>query len=152
MSKEPKFLVKLIATFFGVGYLTFIPATWASAVTAIASWFLYDGLLYWIVGLSIVGFWACRPATVVFKSADPKQFVMDEVCGMMVSILWLPKTVPLFFAAFILFRILDAWKPWPICLIQENKHPSSILWDDLVAGLFANLILQGITRITTGLG
>ena len=50
-------------------------------------------------------------------------------------------------AAFILFRVLDAWKPWPISRIQNSPHATSIMWDDLAAGVFTNLILQAATRV-----
>jgi len=119
-----------------------MPGTWGSVVAVILAWFLYQGLPYWIIGFSVVGLWACRPATVIFHSKDPKQFVMDEVCGMMFSVLWLPKSMLLFCLAFVLFRALDVWKPWPISKIQDSSHPSSIMWDDIAAGLFANLILR----------
>ena len=90
------FLVKMTATFLGIGFIPIIPATWASAVAAVMSWFLYGGLPYWIVGLTALGLWACRPSQDIFSSKDPKQFVMDEVCGMMLSVLWLPKSVTVF--------------------------------------------------------
>ncbi|OGW80582.1 MAG: hypothetical protein A3C47_01000 [Omnitrophica bacterium RIFCSPHIGHO2_02_FULL_51_18] len=139
--------VKVIATFFGVGFIPIVPATWASAVAVVLAWFLSGGLFYWFVAFSVAGLWACRPAVDVFQSKDPKPFVMDEVCGMMVSVLWLPKNVTVFLAAFFLFRVLDVWKPWPISRIQESKHPWSIMWDDLAAGLLANLILRIIAGI-----
>ena len=135
-------MVTLIAAFLGVGFIPWWPATWASAIAAVLAWFANDTLVYWTVGLTLAGFWACRPSQEVFNSKDPKQFVMDEVCGMMLSVWWLPKNTTVYLAAFILFRILDAWKPWPISKIQDSKHPSSIVWDDLAAGVGANLILQ----------
>ena len=137
-----KFLVRIVAAFLGVGFLPLVPATWASALAAALAWYLPGNLLGWILGLTAAGLWACRPSQSIFNSKDPKPFVMDEVCGMMLSVLWLPKNGLLFLAAFVLFRILDVWKPWPISRIQDSRHPWSIMGDDLLAGLFANLILR----------
>jgi phosphatidylglycerophosphatase A len=141
-------IAAVIASFFGVGLIPIVPATWASAVAAVLAWFIDESfLVYWAAGLSVAGLWACREAQTVFNSKDPKQFVMDEVCGMFLSVLWLPKSVPLFIAAFLLFRVLDVWKPWPISKIQDSKHPWSIMGDDLAAGLVTNLILQALTLV-----
>ena len=141
-----KKLTTVIATFFGVGFIPVVPATWASAVSAVLAWFLDGSLIYWIVGFSIAGLWACKEARGLFHSKDPKPFVMDEVCGMMITVLWLPKNVYLYFWAFVLFRVLDIGKPWPISKIDESDRPSCILWDDIAAGIIANIILQVIVR------
>ena len=142
-----KTFTRLVATFFGLGFLPLFPATWASAVAAALGWYIPSpALIYCVFLLSVAGFSVCRPSQDVFNSKDPKPFVMDEVCGMMLSVLWLPKNVSLYVWAFIMFRVLDVWKPWPISRIQESKFPSSILWDDLAAGLFTNLVLQAVVR------
>ena len=95
----------------------------------------------------VIGLICCKPARDVFHAEDPSIFVMDEVCGMMVSVHWLPKELWIFGGAFFLFRLFDIWKPGPIGRLQKMKSPLSIVWDDLAAGLLANLILQVITRI-----
>ena len=143
--KAMQAVTRIIATFCGVGYIPFIPATWASAITVVLAWFLSDSWLVYIgVLFTAAGLGVCRESRTVFRSEDPKEFVMDEVCGMILSVLWLPKSIPLSIAAFALFRILDAWKPWPISRVQNSKHPWSIMGDDLLAGLFTNLILRGV--------
>ena len=139
-------LAKIIATFFGVGYIPLIPATWVSALTTVLVWYLPNGLGYWIAGFSIAGLWACAPSRVIFNSKDPKQFVMDEVVGMGLTLLWLPKNIPLYIAAFLLFRVIDIWKPGFITTIDKQSHPFSILLDDVAAGILANVILQIIVR------
>ena len=91
---------------------------------------------------SVIGLTISKPAAFLFKQSDPKEFVLDEVAGMMLSLLWLPRKIWVYIAAFVLFRVLDIFKPWPISLIQKSKHPSSIMSDDLAAGAFTNLILR----------
>ncbi len=138
---------RIIATFFGVGCIPLVPATWASAIATVLAWYLGEPLIYPVLAVfTISGFWACHAAKEVFESDDPKPFVMDEVCGMMLGVLWLPRNAYLYLAAFILFRILDAWKPWPISKIDESHRPSCILWDDIAAGVLTNVILQIAVR------
>ena len=142
------FFAAVVATFCGVGYIPLASGTWASAVAVSAAWYL-DGssLIYWAAGLSAAGFWACAPARELFHSEDPRQFVMDEVCGMLLTLAWMPKSVPVYLGAFMLFRLLDIWKPWLIRKIQNYNHPWSVMWDDLAAGLAGNVILQIIVRV-----
>ena len=142
-----RILIQAVSTFFGVGYLPYVPGTWGSAVAVVLAWYLPSGLEYWTVGLTAAGLWACAPARIVLGSEDPKPFVMDEVCGMAISVLWLPKTLVVYTAAFFLFRALDVWKPWLIGRIQNSKHPWSVMGDDLLAGVFVNGILQVAVRL-----
>ena len=139
-----KKLTQIVASFFGAGYLPLCPGTWASVIGVVLAWFLADTLVYWTVLFCLAGFWACRGAREAFGSKDPGAFVMDEVCGMMLAVLWLPRTLVLYAVAFILFRLFDIWKPWPISRIQASVRPWSIMGDDLLAGFFANLVLCGM--------
>ena len=139
--------IKAVATFFFIGTLPLAPGTWGTAAGLLIAWFLTPALPALLVGFCIAGFLVCRPAQTVLGSSDPSQFVMDEVCGMMMSVLWLPKDAILFGAAFVLFRIFDVLKPWPISLIQKNKNPLSIMWDDLAARVAVNIVLQVFLNI-----
>jgi phosphatidylglycerophosphatase A len=136
-----KLFVKIAASFFYVGYLPWTPGTAGSAAGLALAWILYPHLLYWTLALCVVGFLVCAPAEQVFGAKDPQTFVLDEVCGMMLSVIWLPKEIWVFATAFILFRLLDWLKPWPISILQRQKNPLSIMWDDLAAGLATNLIV-----------
>jgi phosphatidylglycerophosphatase A len=142
-------LTRVVATFFGIGYLPLAPGTWASAAGAALCWYVFpeDQLPYWTLFFTAMGLWACLPSRVAFRSEDPKQFVMDEVCGVMISVLWIPMSAANYVSAFLLFRLFDVWKPWPISRLQASAHPWSIMGDDLLAGVFANLILQGFLRV-----
>ncbi len=139
--------VKILATFFGVGYLPLMPGTWASLAALPLAWFFHEILVWQVVGLSLVGLLICKPAEDAFGTKDPGAFVLDEVAGMMVSILLLPKELWILGAGFILFRVLDVWKPGPIGWIQNTKTPTSIMWDDLAAGAVVNVLLQIVVRL-----
>lgn len=135
--------VKMVATFLGTGYFPWGPGTMGSFAGILVAWFsgpLTSAVLLIFIGL---GFWACKPAVEVFQSSDPSRFVMDEACGVMIAVFLIPRTYVLYLAGFILFRFFDILKPWPISLIQKSKDPSSIMWDDLLAGIFANTLIRG---------
>lgn len=137
-----KFWVRFLATFGYVGEFPAGPGTAASAIAAIIAWYGFESLPWIAAVLSVIGFLVTFPAASVFGSKDPGRFVLDEVCGMMVSVLWLPKSLTIFLAAFTLFRLLDIFKPWPVSRLDRMKHPTGIMWDDLAAGLLTNCILQ----------
>ncbi len=138
--------IKILATFFGLGYLPLVPGTWASLAALTLAWFFHETLIWQVVGFSLIGLLICKPAEDAFGSKDPGAFVLDEVAGMALSLLWLPKNLVLFVIAFILFRALDILKPGPIGKIQASRTPMSIMWDDLLAGVFVNVFLQIIVR------
>ena len=123
------------------------PGTWGSLVGWVLSWYFFEYSAPMLLVLCVLGYALTLMAEQSFGAKDPAMFVLDEVCGMMLSVLWLPKTVPVFLAGFLLFRLFDIWKPWPISILQKMKHPFSIMHDDLAAGLFANLILQAALKL-----
>ena len=130
-------------------YLGELPAggTWGSLVGWVLAWYFFEFSPFFLVVLCVMGYALSLIAEESFGSRDPSMFVLDEVCGMMLAVLWLPKTVWVYAAALVLFRLFDIWKPWPISILQKMKHPFSIMHDDLAAGLLANLILQGVLKI-----
>ena len=137
-----KTLTKWIASFFYVGYMPVAPGTCGSLAGILWAWVFHDQLLFWTAAFCVLGFLACRPSQTIFQSKDPSRFVMDEVCGMMLSVLWLPKSLLWYVVAFLFFRLFDVVKPWPISAIQRNSHPFMIMIDDLLAGVFANLVIR----------
>lgn len=136
-------MAKVIASFAGVGYFPFWSGAAGSAAGLAIAWYSPQPVLWGLLALFTgLGFWACAPSERAYGTHDSQRFVMDEVCGMFISVLWLPKTLPLYLAAFLLFRFFDTLKPWPIILIQRHRHPHTIMWDDLAAGAASWLCLQ----------
>ena len=145
----PKRWVKILSSFFYIGYAPWMPGTLGSLAGLFIFWLCpFKSQVPVLLIFSGIGFYLCRPAVEAFASKDPKAFVTDEVCGMMLGVLWLPKSFFLFLAAFILFRLFDALKPWPISKIDEGEHPSLILWDDLAAGAFTNIVLRIFVKLS----
>lgn len=137
--------LKLISTFFYVGYLTPIPGTYAS-ITGIFLYYLVRGnnfiLLLLTLLLTILGFFVAGRAEKIFNKKDARCIVIDEVSGMLLALLFIPCDLRLIIAAFFLFRLLDTLKPYPAGRLQNLHGSIGIMSDDLVAGLYANIILQ----------
>ena len=143
---------------FGAGYSPLIPGTCGSAVVAAvfltAAWSGIGPLPLAAIMLAIAahGF----VVTILYGDQfiqkygqDPRQIVSDEQCGQAITYLGLwsftntPKDILILtLVGFILFRILDILKPPPIRNLEKIKGPWGILLDDVLAGIFANILLQ----------
>ncbi|MBC8413167.1 MAG: phosphatidylglycerophosphatase A [Nitrospira sp.] len=135
-----------IATLGGIGYIPYAPGTFGSAAALIPVFLIApsDGLLLMmLVPLLLLGTLASHSAETVLGQ-DSGSIVIDELCGSLIAVLFLPKTAGYVLAAFLLFRLFDIWKPWPIGRIDRSVHGGiGIMLDDVLAGIFANLCLQG---------
>lgn len=146
----------LIATGLGVGYVRLAPGTFGSALGVALYILLHFAGGTWatLAGLIVVtalGFWAAGAAERHFGRRDPGHVVVDEIAGQMLSLLFLPLTAGVAAAGFLLFRLLDILKPFPARQMEALPGGSGIMADDLMAGLYANLILQALVRWTPGL-
>ena len=122
--------------------------TAGSFVTLIALWlipFTTLALLITLVVVTLVGIWAGSRVERAIDAKDPGIIVIDEVAGMLVSVLFLPRTIPVLVTAFLLFRLFDIWKPFPARQFQELHGGLGVMLDDLIAGAYA-LALIAISR------
>lgn len=138
----------LIAEFFYCGRFPYAPGTCGS-LGALAIWVpaLFYAWSLWsmsllLVALFVIGIWASKYGIEYYKKDDPKQVVIDEVVGVGIPFLIIPPTIPHVIFAFVLFRFFDILKPWPIRWV-ERAFPAAwgIMLDDVVAGIFALLVL-----------
>jgi phosphatidylglycerophosphatase A len=137
-------LALALASAGGAGCSPIVPGTVGSLVTAIALWlipFSQTALLATLLAVTVIGIWAGERVERALGVKDPGVIVIDEVAGMMLSVLTLPRTVPVLLAAFVLFRILDTWKPFPAHESQALSGGLGVMVDDLVAGLYTLLVL-----------
>ena len=122
--------------------------TVGSLVTLIALWlipFTAFALVVTLAVVTVVGIWAGSRVETVIDAKDPGIIVIDEVAGMLVSVLFLPRTIPVLVTAFLLFRLFDIWKPFPARQFQELHGGVGVMLDDLIAGAYA-LALIAISR------
>jgi len=141
----------LIATGLGVGYAPLAPGTAGSLLGLALHALLYlaGGPLAAVGGAlaaAVLGFWAAGAAERHFGRRDPGQVVIDEVAGQMLTLAFLPLTAGTAAAGFLLFRLLDILKPFPARRLEALPGASGIMADDLMVGLYANLLLQALVR------
>lgn len=142
-------LALLVATGFGAGYGPVAPGTWGSLPGLALAWGLTRACGPWAVAagaslIAAVGVWAAGRAESLIGEKDPGRVVVDEIAGQMVTLCFLPPTGSALVAGFLLFRALDVLKPWPARRLEGLPGGSGIMADDLMAGLYANLLLHGL--------
>jgi phosphatidylglycerophosphatase A len=133
-------LARFIATLGPVGSAPIAPATAGSAVVALVGYFipvpaLWVALLL-ILACTALAVWSAGEAELSLGH-DAKPIVIDEVVGQSLALLFVPHSPLAFFAAFVLFRVLDIWKPLGAREIQRLPGGWGVVADDVVAGLTA---------------
>jgi phosphatidylglycerophosphatase A len=144
MHLEKNFLTKLLSTTFFTGYLPFAPGSWGSLLTLVLIWFfIQEEHLLFLVLIILFGIslWVVDDAEKLYGK-DARKINIDESLGMIISLLFLQKKLLFYILAFILFRGLDTIKPPPIRSLEKLKGKWGVITDDLVAGIYTNLILQ----------
>jgi phosphatidylglycerophosphatase A len=133
-----------IATGFGSGYSPLIPGTAGSFIALIIFVLVPLDNASWLIICLIVFFTGVWAAKIVEKEhgKDPGLVVIDEFVGQWISLLFLPRIFLVFIAAFIIFRILDILKPFPANDSQKLAHGWGIMIDDVIAGIYTNVIIQ----------
>jgi phosphatidylglycerophosphatase A len=148
----PDRIALVLATGFGTGYGPLVPGTWGSIPGVALAWAVERRLGGWGVAAAacvtaLVGTWAADRAAVRLGEKDPGRVVVDEIAGQLVTLCFLPATPQVLLAGFLLFRAFDIVKPWPARRLEALPGGSGIMADDLMAGLYANLILQGLAAL-----
>ena len=145
----------LFITFFKIGKIKFAPGTVASFITCLlfllfVNLFNIVILLFCTLLIALYSFIAINNSFDSFDSNDPQEIVIDEVVGQMLPLLSIPIYETLYIApkeyyciaAFILFRLFDIWKPFPINYIDINTEGAlGIMLDDMLAGFYTIFIL-----------
>ncbi len=138
-------LFKYIATLGFIGYLPYAPGTFGSAVGFLFVILIKPddlNLLVIFLLLLLLGIITSHNAE-KFLGKDSGHIVIDELCGYLISVLFIPKTSGYLLAAFILFRAFDIFKPPPIRKVEKVvPGGAGIMMDDLVAGVYTNICLQ----------
>jgi phosphatidylglycerophosphatase A len=159
----------LAVTTFGVGYIPLAPGTWGSAVgvliylafrqfeaTAVnyfstrgaaemqtTAWIHVANAILFLL-FCLLGIWAASRATQLFRHKDPSEAVVDEVIGQLLTFLFVPFDISwkYILAGFLLFRVFDIWKPYPIDSLQNLPAGIGVCADDILAGVYAGVILS----------
>ena len=144
-------LALILATGFGAGYSPFAPGTAGSAVGLLFVWGMSTlGLTGQLVAVLVVTVVSMIAADIVATSMglkDPGLIVADEVAGMMVTMIAIPLSLKSVLLGFILFRVMDVVKPPPARQFEHFKGGIGIVADDLMAGVYAQLVLRGLLMV-----
>ncbi|HEY6010235.1 MAG TPA: phosphatidylglycerophosphatase A [Nitrospirota bacterium] len=90
----------------------------------------------------LVGIWAAGRAEVLLGKRDSPSIVVDEIAGYLVAMFLVPPAWGFVAAGFVLFRIFDILKPWPLGRLQDLHGGPGVMLDDIGAGVYTNLLLQ----------
>ena len=135
----------MVATVAYVGYAPIAPGTVGSAVAAVIYWALPEmtpisGVILSLV-LLVVGIWASSRAEEIY-GRDASKIVIDEFTGFFIAVLILPKTLTIIILGFFIFRFFDILKPFPLRLAEKLQGGLGVMADDLLAGIFTNVLLR----------
>ncbi len=139
----------VLATWFGCGYFPWGPGTAGSLagllLAVLVELYLGDTRRF-LFGVTTILFmpavWAATKTAQITGKKDPGLVVVDEVLGQWVTLLGATRfTKGSFAAAFILFRLFDIWKPWPVRQLEQLPRGYGIVADDIAAGIYGALIL-----------
>jgi len=138
----------LLATGFYSGYSKYCPGTVGTLASipiifSLNILFSPRALLLPFLLFTLYSFFICWDVSKIFKSDDPREIVIDEWLGFFVTVYCLPINFTVYLLGFILFRIFDIIKPFPINYIDRNiKYGVGVVLDDIVAGIFANVSIR----------
>lgn len=136
-----------LATGLYVGKIGKAPGTLGS-LAAFLPWFLIKDLplptyLLVLIVLFIIGFFVSGSAEKILDSPDAGCIVIDEILGMFITLIAAPQHPGAWVLGFVLFRIFDIFKPFPVSWFDQRIHGGfGIMMDDVIAGLYALCSLQ----------
>ncbi len=148
----------LLATWFGVGLSPLAPGTCGSLVALPIAWAIRaiwgaTGLAAAFAIVFAAGWWAAAAVAEESGAKDPGAVVIDEVAGQWLVLLTAPPDPIAWALAFLLFRIFDIRKPWPVRWADRHIHGGlGIMLDDLLAAGYATLALFVLLAIGGAFG
>lgn len=138
---------RILATFFGIGFFPLAPGTLTSMMVVILYKFFLNNLswpVYLLIFLCLffIGVFVSSEYSSELGKKDPRKIVIDEACGQLLVLFQLPTSLFLLLLGFFLFRLFDIIKPYPIKKVEDLKKGWGIMTDDIVAALYAIIILR----------
>jgi phosphatidylglycerophosphatase A len=152
LQKRMKQFILFWATGFGVGYSPIAPGTLGTLIAIPVYYFLSEipSPIYEItlIAFFFLSVWISGNAETFFRKKDDQRIVIDEIVGFLITMLWISKTPRFILIGFFLFRFFDILKPFPIRRVDKTlKGGFGVVLDDVIAGVYANIILHLIGRI-----
>ena len=145
--------VHFLSLGFGSGLSRIAPGTMGTLAAIPVYLFIHElsPLYYSLLVLLFLfsGFWLCQKTSVALGVDDHSGIVWDEIVGYLITMAFVPTNVITVILGFLLFRLFDIVKPWPIRNLDRKLHGGvGIMLDDVLAGLYAAIVLQGLLYFT----
>ncbi|MBS3921236.1 MAG: phosphatidylglycerophosphatase A [Deltaproteobacteria bacterium] len=145
------YFTTILATGFGVGYSPIAPGT-LGTLLAIPIYYFLSEMSSPLYELTLITFfflscWISGQAQQYFGKKDDQRIVIDEMMGFFITMLWVTKTPLFILVGFFLFRFFDIFKPFPIRRFEKVRGGFGVVLDDVMAGIFANIILHVLYNI-----
>lgn len=147
--------IHFLAFGFGSGAAPYAPGTFGT-LAAIPIYFLLLPLSLWaylavVLAITLVGIWLCHVTSRDLGVHDHAGIVWDEIAGYLITMIAAPPGWQWIVAGFVLFRIFDIIKPWPIGWVDRRVHGGlGIMLDDVLAAVFAWVVLQAAAYVILG--
>jgi len=151
-----KWVQKMGATLFFIGYIPPMPGTLGSAAVIGTLWYTHLRVpaffeapmvpFFWfaILGLITISIVLSSNAEEIFGKEDPGCVIIDECAGQLITFFLIPITWRTLLLGFVLFRFFDIVKPFPVYKLEEVDGGVGITMDDVAAGVLANIVMAGI--------
>ena len=141
-----KTLIKALASGFGLGFIPFAPGTFGTllGILLLLPFSLLTPLWYIIatIILIIISSLISEKAEKIFKKKDASMIVIDEVAGFIVTMALIKPSLYSVLIGFVYFRFFDIVKVWPARAFDKMQGGFAVVMDDVVAGIFANILLR----------
>ena len=136
------YFILSLSSGLGTGYIKYAPGTFGTLLAAlIIIVFNYSFSLSLLLLMTFLSIIICSIADTIYDEQDSKKITLDEIIGFFVSMYGIPISFQNIFICFILFRLFDIFKPFPISFIDSRyKNGFGIVADDIIAGIFTNII------------
>lgn len=138
-------IIRFLATGFFVGYSPFAPGTMGTLVAFLLYAILPTTIpFYWMLILCLIigGTIISQRAENIIGEIDSPKIVIDEICGYFIAMAFLPKTLGLMIVGFVIYRLLDVIKIYPMKKLEMLAGGLGIMLDDICAGIITNIILH----------
>lgn len=149
MQTIPDKYIKLLSTWFYIGYFPLAPGSMASVAGALMAMIFSSQPFLYILATAVVtvlGFKVSGRMEEMGTQKDPSCIVIDEVAGVLIAFAWLPLSWPVIITAFFLFRAFDMFKLYPVNKFDSIPGAKGIMMDDIVAGIYTNITMQLAVR------
>ena len=137
-------LLKILGTLFYTGYFPIYPSVvgslWGIGFLVLIKTQLVHFLL--ILFFFILGSLSARERIASTENPDPPEIILDEVCGILITFLWVGKKLVYLIGGFLIFQLFDLLKPFPLKRLEKVRGGWGVVLDDVFAGMYANIILR----------